>query len=129
MPNYYLSVLYKHITCRVKTGGAHTYIAPPVNKVMKFTTPVILFFSINLPCTSILTRQLNTTETNKKFTRENNGILDKGERGVCVCVCVLFYSTAMYVGLTTPQYGRKEMFYIMTHSTLFIYGYMAWDIW
>ena len=25
--------------------------------------------------------------------------------------------------------GRKEMFYLMTHSTHFIYGYMAPDIW
>ena len=25
--------------------------------------------------------------------------------------------------------GRKEMFYLMTHSTHFIYGYMAADIW
>ena len=25
--------------------------------------------------------------------------------------------------------GRKEMFYLMTHSTHFIYGYMALDIW
>ena len=26
-------------------------------------------------------------------------------------------------------YGRKEMFYLKTHSTHFIYGYMASDIW
>ena len=25
--------------------------------------------------------------------------------------------------------GRKEMFYVTTHSTHFIYGYMASDIW
>ena len=25
--------------------------------------------------------------------------------------------------------GRKEMFYLTTHSTHFIYGYMAQDIW
>ena len=25
--------------------------------------------------------------------------------------------------------GRKEMFYLMTHSTHFIYGYMTSDIW
>ena len=25
--------------------------------------------------------------------------------------------------------GRKEMFYLMMHSTHFIYGYMASDIW
>ena len=25
--------------------------------------------------------------------------------------------------------GRKEMFYLTTHSTHFVYGYMASDIW
>ena len=25
--------------------------------------------------------------------------------------------------------GRKEMFYLKTHSTHFIYGYMASDVW
>ena len=30
---------------------------------------------------------------------------------------------------TTPSLGRKEMFYLTTHSTHFIYGYMASDIW
>ena len=25
--------------------------------------------------------------------------------------------------------GKQEMFYIMTHSTHFIYGYMSSDIW
>ena len=28
-----------------------------------------------------------------------------------------------------PFTGRKEMFYLTTHSTHFIYGYMASDIW
>ena len=27
------------------------------------------------------------------------------------------------------RFGRKEMFYLTTHSTHFIYGYMASDIW
>ena len=31
--------------------------------------------------------------------------------------------------ITTGQEGRKEMFYLTTHSTHFIYGYMASDIW
>ena len=29
----------------------------------------------------------------------------------------------------TNKEGRKEMFYLTTHSTHFIYGYMASDIW
>ena len=35
------------------------------------------------------------------------------------------------VGLSCPilEEGRKEMFYLTTHSTHFIYGYMASDIW
>ena len=45
----------------------------------------------------------------------------------------------LYIGfksLNTKPYenlygkeGRKVMFYLMTHSTHFIYGYMASDIW
>ena len=31
--------------------------------------------------------------------------------------------------LTTPQHEEREMFYLTTHSTHFIYGYMASDIW
>ena len=31
--------------------------------------------------------------------------------------------------LQHKQEGRKEMFYLTTHSTHFIYGYMASDIW
>ena len=31
--------------------------------------------------------------------------------------------------LTQGSCGRKEMFYLTTHSTHFIYGYMASDIW
>ena len=36
-------------------------------------------------------------------------------RSACVCVWL--------------EGGRKEMFYLTTHSTHFIYGYMASDIW
>ena len=31
--------------------------------------------------------------------------------------------------LTEVNKGRKEIFYLMTHTTHFIYGYMASDIW
>ena len=31
--------------------------------------------------------------------------------------------------ITVKQNIRKEMFYLMMHSTHFIYGYMASDIW
>ena len=32
-------------------------------------------------------------------------------------------------GMSTVTNTRKEMFYLTTHSTHFIYGYMASDIW
>ena len=31
--------------------------------------------------------------------------------------------------LTILYKGRMEMFYLMTHPTHFVYGYMALDIW
>ena len=38
------------------------------------------------------------------------------------------YNTSI-INLTRKGQGRKEMFYLTTHSTHFIYGYMASDIW
>ena len=35
----------------------------------------------------------------------------------------------MGMALQTVLEGRKEIFYLTTHSTRFIYGYMASDIW
>ena len=35
----------------------------------------------------------------------------------------------IYEGSCVNREGRKEMFYLTTHSTHFIYGYMASDIW
>ena len=35
----------------------------------------------------------------------------------------------MTAGHHPQMEGRKEMFYLMMHSTHFIYGYMASDIW
>ena len=34
-----------------------------------------------------------------------------------------------YIQWRNWKEGRKEMFYLTTHSTHFIYGYMASDIW
>ena len=40
-------------------------------------------------------------------------------------------SLAVYtkINMKEGEEGRKEMFYLTTHSTHFIYGYMASDIW
>ena len=37
--------------------------------------------------------------------------------------------TGFLLVVSTKQEGRKEMFYLTTHSTYFIYGYMVSDIW
>ena len=37
--------------------------------------------------------------------------------------------TQALAGEAPPPQGRKEIFYLTTHSTHFIYGYMASDIW
>ena len=47
---------------------------------------------------------------------------------VCVCVCVCVYTCRHTTILSYIQEGRKDMFYLTTHSTHFIYGYMASDI-
>ena len=45
---------------------------------------------------------------------------------VCVSVYLCVYECKRFC---VWVYVRKEMFYLMTHSTHFIYGYMALDIW
>ena len=47
--------------------------------------------------------------------------------GSCLVVVILHGSNLSL--LVTKNEGRKEMFYLTTHSTHFIYGYMASDIW
>ena len=42
---------------------------------------------------------------------------------------IFLLSTCYYLTRTRQLPGRKEMFYLTTHSTHFIYGYMASDIW
>ena len=54
-------------------------------------------------------------------------------------VCIKFWASSMNRSISGwwdrissrcfYKTGRKEMFYLMTHSTHFIYGYMASDIW
>ena len=38
------------------------------------------------------------------------------------------FTVSLYM-LRIQLHKRKEMFYLMTHSTHYIYGYMASDIW
>ena len=55
---------------------------------------------------------------------------------ICVCMCVCVRARALkaknkhyhnFKSLVMHE-GRKEMFYLTTHSIHFIYGYMASDI-
>ena len=51
---------------------------------------------------------------------------------VCACVCVrarVSVSDCLCVCVVCVCVCVREMFYLMTHSTHFIYGYMASDIW
>ena len=61
-----------------------------------------------------------------------NGIAQLNH-GVCKCKRVyVWYACSRYMLQNTAIVifeGRKEMFYLTTHSTHFIYGYMASDIW
>ena len=49
---------------------------------------------------------------------------------VCYTYCKLTESKngLIVIFLFSTNEGRKEMFYLTTHSTYFIYGYMASDI-
>ena len=47
----------------------------------------------------------------------------------CQWLCNLHFLYLRGYGAHKRRKGRKEMFYLTTHSTHFIYGYMASDIW
>ena len=54
----------------------------------------------------------------------------------CTCYTYVKINTTMAINCPNPNKlsgcrneGRKDMFYLTTHSTHFIYGYMASDIW
>ena len=54
--------------------------------------------------------------------------------GTFICIDRTAHTTAFVTPLSyypplEQEKGRKEMFYLTTHSTHFIYGYMASDIW
>ena len=48
---------------------------------------------------------------------------------VYLTILCLDYKPTLSSKNTNTNRGRKEMFYLTTHSTHFIYGYMASDIW
>ena len=48
---------------------------------------------------------------------------------VCMYVCMCCMHACIYVCNACMYVGRKEMFYLTTHSTHFIYGYMSSHIW
>ena len=59
-----------------------------------------------------------------------SGDLDCGLSGKCFNVIFNMYQNIKScVKFDGNISGRKEMFYLTTHSTHFIYGYMASDIW
>ena len=61
-----------------------------------------------------------------EYSKENNHLLVHAIRTVFTCTCIDF----IYCRSTIFTSGReREMFYLTTHSTHFIYSYMASDIW
>ena len=62
----------------------------------------------------------------------NHGILTPKRINNYKPFLVIQYTTmsdhTIFIWVTSKE-GRKEMFYLTTHSTHFIYGYMASDIW
>ena len=75
---------------------------------------------------------------------QNSSVYNNKEIGVLmkmssILISLSVYSYSAYIQTTKNQLksetrksilqGRKEMLYFTTHSTYFIYGYMASDIW
>ena len=78
-------------------------------------------------------RQHSQTDSTTRQTAQHWRCVNKTCKGKCTTVGDVLRNVSDH---THPQEskgwnntGRKEMFYLTTHSTHFIYGYMASDIW
>ena len=83
-----------------------------VRRIPSLTKSTILTVSV-IVCVIAFLCVSNKTHTHSKYMY----VSVREYECVCVCVCVCIYE------------GRKEMFYLTTHSTHYIYGYMVSDIW
>ena len=67
--------------------------------------------------------------------RQTGGVIHKKRSEGNVLFNVAFNTFLFTVNIASDmlnvhsEEGRKEMFYVTTHSIHFIYGYMASDIW
>ena len=71
-----------------------------------------------------------------RFTGGNQSQIDRAQERHCTTgPCSPPRFKVVFIRMTSRRSGyavtngRKEMFYLTTHSTHFIYGYMASDIW
>ena len=52
---------------------------------------------------------------------------------LCMCLCLVCMCVFLYIHACMLVYmcvcKKKEIFYLMTYSTHFIYGYIVLDIW
>ena len=68
---------------------------------------------------------VNKAQFNKDVTNFNN-MKGRKERNVLFNDTLNTFNVQLYgIGYVVKDHGRKEMFYLTTHSTHFIYNYMA----
>ena len=114
------------LTCDVGTTTNSTASSSP-SACQSKNTRVLRFLSIKLKVISYFTFK------NRRDTKEGNVLFNDALNTFYLRLYgrkegnVLFNDifNTFYLRL----YGRKEMLYLTTHSTHFIYGYMASDIW
>ena len=93
--------------------------APPLLQILDFTAKIsVTFLSMIMHCHTLLP------------LFNFNAIFFKVPQ-LCLCDCCGTHSIPSFCPCINyrAHQGRKEMFYLMTHSTHFIYGYMASAIW
>ena len=74
----------------------------------------------------------HTKQNTEMYRRRFSYLTRKAGKADIFCgrdVVESFIFHPILILLFLKQEGRKEMFYLTTHSTHFIYDYMAFDIW
>ena len=105
------------------------YLQPGIDCSLYVDDFQICYRSSNM---SIIERQLQLCLNKLQQWATDNGFRLSKTKTVCMHICQkrgLLLDTLLLVQFQWWKKGMKEMFYLTTHSTHFIYGYMASDIW
>ena len=72
---------------------------------------------------------LLTTPISGKYSSVSSPVMSHSSPATLKRILYVFFNDTLNTFLLVTKIREREMFYLTTHSTHFIYGYMASDIW